>query len=118
MNTDVTTHDPTINGVIAPPPAAAPKVDEAELMGWFAELERLRRERPRSPTIDDERLEDLNWFFEQFRNDALAPHARRFVAIRLQRLVGVDDDPTWLELSLARQHPDLHPDSFLIEFVG
>lgn len=114
MNTDLTTHDPTTNG---PPPAAAvPKVNIAELDAWFAELERLRRERP-APT-DAERLPDWNWYFEQRNSGGLTEYAGRFVAIYHQRVVGDDIDPTWLELSLARKHADINPDRFVIEFVG
>lgn len=115
MNTD-TTHDPTTNGVFAPPSTAAPKVIEAELTGWFAELERLRQERP-YPT-DAERLPDWNWYFEQRNAGHLTEYAGRFIAVYQKRVVGDGLDPTWLELSLARTHPHINPDRFVIEFVG
>ncbi len=117
MTPTIPTTDAFIPPDSLPTTAPTPKVDVVQLEAWLAELKRLREERPYPPEFDSERLADTNWFFEQCNAHALVRYVGRFIAIRRQQIVGDDIDPTWLELSLARKHPELNPDQFLIEFV-
>ena len=109
--------------VDAPNPSAPPRTEGespltwAELESWFVELDRIRAERPLPPTLDADRLADMNWFFEQLNAGALDRYLRRFIAIRCKQVVAASHDRTWLELTLARQHPDTNPDCFHISFV-
>ena len=101
-------HSPTPSGRV---------VDLAQEEAWFAELKRLREERPYPPTFDADRLADMNWFFEEWNAGRLDGYMRRYVAIRNKTVVGEDMDPTRLEVSLARRHPDVNPDCFFITYV-
>ena len=92
-------------------------VDLAQEEAWHEELQRLRGERPYPATFDADQLADIDWFFEQLNAGNLDRYLRRFIAIRCKQVVAASHDRTWLELTLARQHPDTNPDCFHISFV-
>jgi hypothetical protein len=114
MNTDLAAVDSAVANGPLPPPAAD---CHEELMGWFAELEKLRAERLPYPT-EEERLADWNWLHDQMTARTLGDYHRVYIAVYRSAVVGTDTDATRLELAMAHKYPDINPDRFIITYVG
>jgi hypothetical protein len=99
------------------PPAAPPVHWYDELMVRLAELDKLRAERTPYPD-QAEVTADWNWIHDQIRARAVGSGQGQYAAVYRKEVVGLDTDTTRLELAMAHKFPDVHPDRFVIEYVG
>jgi hypothetical protein len=121
MNTDLTTHDPAANG-----PPLSPAISQTELAQWyaereewFAELEAIRATWSDRPYPDQAEITaDWNWIRDRINAFEVGTGQKQYAAVYRKQVIGLDTDALRLELALARKHPDIHPDRFVIVYVG